>query len=277
MSDPGSPVANTGTSGTSQAARRWWALDPASAPLDERNTLDLLAFAQTLARELKYVDAQGVPAGDWRQLLPEPALLVEAVQALADPARLAPERAAVYARPHVALLLAFVELLGQARAQLNDFGRRHLDHYFARVLRMSRKAAVPDRVHVLVEPATSAAAVELPAGTVLQAGTDSAGLDLAYRTEQSLVLHPVKVAALLSLRTDIRLTGLREASLQYLVSGTRAEAFTFMLRIALGQPDPGGALALPIWAGAPNAVAIPAPAVPAPTVIGFEHLLAAHD
>ena len=277
MSDPGSPVANTGTSGTSQAARRWWALDPASAPLDERNTLDLLAFAQTLARELKYVDAQGVPAGDWRQLLPEPALLVEAVQALADPARLAPERAALYARPHVALLLAFVELLGQARAQLNDFGRRHLDHYFARVLRMSRKAAVPDRVHVLVEPATSAAAVELPAGTVLRAGTDSAGLDLAYRTEQSLVLHPVKVAALLSLRTDIRLTGLREASLQYLVSGTRAEAFTFMLRIALGQPDPGGALALPIWAGAPNAVAIPAPAVPPPTAIGFEHLLAAHD
>ena len=277
MSDPGSPVANTGTSGTSQAARRWWALDPASAPLDERNTLDLLAFAQTLARELKYVDAQGVPAGDWRQLLPEPALLVEAVQALADPARLAPERAALYARPHVALLLAFVELLGQARAQLNDFGRRHLDHYFARVLRMSRKAAVPDRVHVLVEPATSAAAVELPAGTVLRAGTDSAGLDLAYRTEQSLVLHPVKVAALLSLRTDIRLTGLREASLQYLVSGTRAEAFTFMLRIALGQPDPGGALALPIWAGAPNAVAIPALAVPPPTAIGFEHLLAAHD
>ncbi len=277
MSDPGSSVANTGTSGTSQAARRWWALDPASAPLDERNTQDLLAFAQTLARELKYVDAQGVPAGDWRQLLPEPALLVEAVQALADPARLAPERAAVYARPHVALLLAFVELLGQARAQLNDFGRRHLDHYFARVLRMSRKAAVPDRVHVLVEPATGAAAVELPAGTVLQAGTDSAGLDLAYRTEQSLVLHPVKVASLLSVRTDVRLTGLREASLQYLVSGTRAEAFTFMLRIALGQPDPGGALALPIWAGAPNAVAIPAPAVPPPTAIGFEHLLAAHD
>ena len=280
MSEPGSPTATaatTGATGTSQAARRWWALDPACAPLDERSSLDLLAFAQALAHELKYVDAQGAPAGDWRQLLPEPALLVEAVQALADPARLAPERAAVYARPHVALLLAFVELLGQARAQLNDLGRRHLDHYFAQVLRMSRKAAVPDRVHVLVEPDTRAAAVELPAGALLQAGTDRAGLGLAYRTEQALMVHPVKVAALLSLRADIRRTGLREAALQYLVGGTRAEAFTSMLRIALGQPDPGGALALPIWAGAPNAAPIPAPAIPASTVIGFEHLLAAHD
>ena len=277
MSEPAINLAATGTTGTSQASRRWWALDPASAPLDERSTLDLLAFAQALALELKYLDAQGAPAGDWRQLLPEPALLVEAVQALADPARLAPDRAALYARPHVALLLAFVDLLGQARAQLNDLGRRHLDHYFAQVLRMSRKAAVPDRVHVLVEPDPRAAAVELPAGALLQAGPDSAGLDLAYRTEQALVLHPVKVAALLSLRTDIRRTGLREASLQYLVSGTRAEAFTGMLRIALGQPDPGGALALPIWAGAPNAAAIPAPATPPTTAISFEHLLAAHD
>ena len=286
MSDPGATDASAAnaaaaTSGTSQAQRRWWALDPASAPLDERSTADLLAFVQALSRELKYVNASGVSAnsaaGDWRALLPEPALLSEAVQALTDPARLAPERAAVYARPHVALLLAFVDLLGQARTQANGFTQRHLDHYFAQVLRMSRKAAVADRVHVLFEPDPRAAPTELPAGTLLQAGQDSAGLDRAYRTEQALVLHPVKVVALQSLRVDIRRTGLREAALRYLVGGTRAEAFVGMLRIALGQPDPGGALALPIWAGAPNAPGIPAPATPPAAAIGFEHLVAAHD
>ena len=286
MSDPGATDASAAnaaaaTSGTSQAQRRWWALDPASAPLDERSTADLLAFVQALSRELKYVNASGVSAnsaaGDWRALLPEPALLSEAVQALTDPARLAPERAAVYARPHVALLLAFVDLLGQARTQANGFTQRHLDHYFAQVLRMSRKAAVADRVHVLFEPDPRAAPTELPAGTLLQAGQDSAGQDRAYRTEQALVLHPVKVVALQSLRVDIRRTGLREAALRYLVGGTRAEAFVGMLRIALGQPDPGGALALPIWAGAPNAPGIPAPATPPAAAIGFEHLVAAHD
>ena len=260
--------------GSSQAGRRWPALDPASAPVDGRSALDLLAFVQALSRELKYTDDQGNTAGDWRALLPEPARLMDAVTALADPARLPAERAAVYARPHAALLLAFVDLLDLARAQLNDFSRRHLDHHYAQVLRMARKLAVPDRVHVLAQVDARAASALLPAGSLFNAGQDSAGLDRVYRSEQSLVLHPVAVAALKSLRADIRHTGLREASLQFHIGGSRSDAFVAMLRIALGQPDPGGALATPIWAGVAGAAAIPPVAA---TPIAFEHLLAAHD
>ena len=271
-------MAGSSVDGCSQIGRRWPALDPASAPVDGRSALDLLAFVQALTRELRYIDdnpgSAGKSAGDWRALLPEPSRLLDAVTALADPTRLPAERAAVYARPHVALLLAFVDLLGLARAQLNDFSRRHLDHHYAQVLRMARKLAVADRVHVLVQVDARAASVELPAGSLLDAGQDSAGLDRAYRSEQSLVLHPVTVAALKSLRADIRHTGLREASLQFHIGGSRSDAFVAMLRIALGQPDPGAALVTPIWAGVPAAAAIPPVAA---TTIAFEHLLAAHD
>ena len=260
--------------GSSQAGRRWPALDPASAPVDGRNALDLLAFVQALSRELQYTDEHGKAAGDWRALLPEPSRLMDAVTVLADPARLPAERAACYARPHVALLLAFVDLLDLARAQLNDFSRRHLDHHYAQVLRMARKLAMPDRVHVLAQVDARAASTLLPAGSLFNAGQDSAGLDRVYRSEQSLVLHPVTVAALKSLRSDIRHTGLREASLQFHIGGSRSDAFVAMLRIALGQPDPGGALATPIWAGVAGTASIPALAG-AP--IMFEHLLAAHD
>ena len=41
MSEPAINLAAIGATGTSQASRRWWALDPASAPLDERSALDL--------------------------------------------------------------------------------------------------------------------------------------------------------------------------------------------------------------------------------------------
>ena len=61
--------------GSSQAGRRWPALDPLSAPVDGRSALDLLAFVQALSRELRYTEADGLnvgkSAGDWRALLPE--------------------------------------------------------------------------------------------------------------------------------------------------------------------------------------------------------------
>ncbi len=267
-------MAGMGADGCSQAGRRWPALDPASAPVDGRSALDLLAFVQALSRELVYTDDSGRAAGDWRALLPEPALLLEALTALADPARLPAERAAVYARPHVALLLAFIDLLDLARDQLNDFGRRHLEHHYRQVLQMVRKPAVPDQVHLLAQVDARSASALLPAGSLFNAGQDKLGRDRLYRSPQALVLHPVRVAALKSLRADIRQTGLREASLQFHIGGSRSDAFVAMLRIALGRPEPGGALATPIWAGVAGAAAIPAPAG---TAIAFEHLLAAHD
>jgi hypothetical protein len=223
----------TARDGTSQAARVLPELDPGHAPVDERTTADLLAFARQYAEELKYFPPERPHAADgsWRGFVRD------------DGAR---------PRPHYALFLAFLDLLGHARAQLNTLTRRHLEFHYGEVLRMFRKRAAPDRVHVLVELDARTAELRLPAGTALRAGKDSLGRDLAYRTDRELVASRIEVAKVSALRAEIRATGIREAARRHLVSGTRREAFLGMLRIALGQPEPGDALPkFPSISGAP--------------------------
>lgn len=263
------PIANAIADGTSQAARLRPELDPGFAVIDGRTSADLLAFARAYAAELVYVDSDGQPQGDWRGLLPDADALQDAADYLHAPERASPERAARYARPHFALLLAFLDLLGLARDQLNGLTGRHLDFYYREVLRMVRKRAVPDRVHVLALPDNRSSRLRLPAGTGLRAGKDSLGLDITYRTQADLMLSPVQVAQLRSLRADIRITGIRQAMRQHLVGGTRQAAFMALLRITLGSPAPGDALPLPVLPGLPPAP----PTGQAPDALGIEPVL----
>lgn len=52
-------------SGTHQGERAAAALDPDSAPIDERSLADLLVFAQRYSRHLKFYDAANNEDGDW--------------------------------------------------------------------------------------------------------------------------------------------------------------------------------------------------------------------
>ena len=272
-SDTSSEMPNAIADGTSQAARLRPELDPAFAVIDGRTSADLLAFARAFAAELVYVDGDGQPQGDWRGLLPDADALRDAADYLQTPELASPERVARYSRPHFALLLAFVDLLGLARDQLNGLTARHLDFYYRQVLHMVRKRAVPDRVHVLALPDNRSSRLRLPAGTGLRAGKDSLGLDLIYRTQADLMLSPVQVAQLRSLRVDIRITGIRQAMRQHLVGGTRQAAFMAMLRITLGSPAPGDALPLPLLPGLPP----PPPTGQTPDALGIDSVLQAQQ
>ena len=259
------------TDGTSQAARLRPELDPAYAVLDSRSSTDLLAFARAFAAELVFVDDNNQPQGDWSGLLPDGEGLLAAADYLRMPERFSAELAAPFARPQVALLLACIQLLGHARDQTNGLTRRHLDFYYREVLRMVRKPAVPDQVHVLLAPDARTQRLLLPAGTLLRAGKTSAGQDRHYRTVADALLSPVQVAQLRSLRVDVRNTGIGAASRQYLDRGTRQDAFVAMLRIALGSPAPGDALPLPLLPGLPPA----APAGQPPNPVDWPTLLQA--
>ena len=72
-------MAGSSVDGCSQIGRRWPALDPASAPVDGRSALDLLAFVQALTRELRYIDdnpgSAGKSAGEKPCLLASPLAL----------------------------------------------------------------------------------------------------------------------------------------------------------------------------------------------------------
>ncbi|MDT7836286.1 hypothetical protein [Aquabacterium sp. OR-4] len=242
--------------GTSQAARHWPELDPAHAVLDPRGAHDWLAFVRAYARELVFTDeADGSDSADWRGLLGDDDAALAAAAALLQQAppgpRLPgplPER---LSRPHVALLLAFVALLGRTRAAINGISARHLALLYRDTLRLQRRPALPDRLHVLAQAEATAQRLLLPAGTALDAGQDAAGRQRIYTTQADLVVSGLQVAQLRSLHADIRRTGLREAAFAHRVSGTRQQAFVSMWRIALGQPAPGDALPAPIVPGIP--------------------------
>ncbi|HEX8528519.1 MAG TPA: hypothetical protein VF646_00785, partial [Cytophagales bacterium] len=103
-------------------------------------------------------------------------------------------------KPHVALLLTFLRLMQYPQAELNAFTRRHLDYYYGHILKLRRKAAVPDQVHVCFELAPHVPLHRLEAGTLLAAGKDATGRLRTYRTLHELVVNQNRVTALWGLQ-----------------------------------------------------------------------------
>ena len=157
--------------GVSQAERQLAALSPDYILVDERSTKDLLDFAKAYAEELNFFDVQNgqLQATDdgWRHFFAG-VDIDEALAYLEAPESFTPEQAQPYARPHFALFLTFLELLGHTRSQINSLTRRHLEFFYHDVLKMVRKRAVPDRVHVLIDLDRGTDQQALPAATALR-------------------------------------------------------------------------------------------------------------
>lgn len=253
MSRRSTPLPPGGRDGTSQRHRPIAALDPESVAIDARSHADLLAFVQALAEQLRFVTAEGGDlreTGTWGPFVRQPgadaASLDDIVAYMRDPARFDGERARWLGRPHFALLLAFLELLGHARAQLNGLTRRHLDYYYRDVLQMTPEPAVPDRVAAVFRLAPRVTQVLLPAGTALQAGRDDAGATRTYVTERDLLIGRARVDSLRVVHVHRRITGLSDVRADRDL--TPREVFERMLSLALGHPRPGEPV--PSWRGA---------------------------
>ncbi len=236
--------------GVSQAERLSAALQPDYVAVDERSLKDLLAFAQAYAKELRYFPHQNntelKAQGDWRDFLGEDLDLDQVLAFIETPENFPPQQYPQYYRPHFLLFLTYLQLLRLVQADLNKLTRRHLDFYYQAVLHLTKKAAIPDQVHVLVQLANDIASFELPADTLLDAGTDSAGGDLVYRTEcvpdpcgtgyVAMVFNQAQIAQLSSIYVDKQVIGLREAREGH--EGSIDEAFMALLNLALGDPAP---------------------------------------
>lgn len=104
--------------------------------------------------------------------------------------------------PHMALFLSFLELFKYSQDNLNAFTGRHLDFYYKRVLRLSEKEAVPDRVNIVFELARHADSYILKQDTLLSAGKDSTGTDVFYKVEKDTALNKAKVEELRTVYMD---------------------------------------------------------------------------
>ncbi|MEM7040355.1 MAG: hypothetical protein AAF570_25540, partial [Bacteroidota bacterium] len=150
------------------------------------------------------------------------------------------EALAMLSRPHVTLLLAFLRLLRHVRTQLNDLPGQHLEYYYRKALGLTRQAAIPDHVHVVLSLADDIEQHLVTAGTPLNAGKDAEGKDLVYVTESDAVLTKARISDLRTAFVARDFLGVAAYHRRYQADETAG--FERMLRIPWGQPGPGDPL-----------------------------------
>ncbi|MEL5415045.1 hypothetical protein PTR35_22205 [Serratia nevei] len=87
-----------------------------------------------------------------------------------------------------AFLLALLHLLETPRALVNTLPARHRSLYYRDLLGFSPRAPQPDSVAVSFTLQKNAAPYALPAGSLLDGGQDSAGNNITYQTDDSLLI-----------------------------------------------------------------------------------------
>lgn len=185
--------------GTRQADRLDPHLDPASAPLDDRDVGGLLRAAAALAGHLNYYGADPrLPSGNWSDFLPQQAAGESNAAYQARLAALAGGDGGELP-PHLALLVAAFRVAAHPRALLNDFTRKHLDFQMQTVLGFAPRPPVPDRVHVLVELKKGAAPLEIGADARLAAGKDASQQPMFYLPVRPMVATQARIASLRSI------------------------------------------------------------------------------
>ncbi|WP_047258575.1 baseplate J/gp47 family protein [Chromobacterium subtsugae] len=105
--------------------------------------------------------------------------------------------------PALGLLLAAVQLSHHSRTRLNDFPQRLIDFYYLDMLRLTPRAAEPERVHLLLErESRHGSMVEVAAGACFVGGKDADGQPLPFEAESALAFGDCRVAALCSLSVE---------------------------------------------------------------------------
>lgn len=197
--------------GTSQDKRFLEALEPGFARVHEFSLKDWMQFAWHFARHLNYfsVSDDVNPDGNWQAFFKAEDELETYLRdaALVSDETWIPsgERQKIENReprgnyePHLALFLSFLKLTKFAQSHLNGLTERHLDFYYTQVLRLSRRPAVPDRVHLLFELARNAGEELVKISSLLEAGKDKTGKPLRYATSEEMTVNTARVSLLKS-------------------------------------------------------------------------------
>lgn len=222
--------------GTSQLARAARAPRP-DVSVDDRSIADLVAFAKEYGKQLRYFGLDDEAAGTWSAFVPEGASPLDIADFANRPERFPAADFPELHRPHFTLFMTFLKMVERCQAELNGFTRRHLDHYYRDVMRMSLRPPVADSVNVVIEPSRLTTQVLLPAGTPLTAGPDSLGRERRYTTDRDLVVSQAQIERLSTVHVEREITDLAGVRQEY--RNDRERAVLSMLRLALGENSTG--------------------------------------
>ncbi len=164
------------------------------ANIDERTDEELLLLTRKFAEFVKFYSNDDVTSeGDWSGFFPSDP----------DEIRQLLNNKSGEVSPHLALFLSFIKLY-QAGPQesINRFTGRHLDFYFTEVLRLTKRPAIPDKAHVVLELKKNALPVSIRSNDLFSAGKDDTKVELIYRPTGETVINSAKVDSLRSIFYD---------------------------------------------------------------------------
>lgn len=95
--------------------------------------------------------------------------------------------------PHLALLFTFLELFTHLQNNINDLGKEHLDFFYEKVLRITPKAAVPDRAHIVFEIAKHLNEYSLQKGLLLKNGKDDNKQDIQFELDHEIIIDKAQI------------------------------------------------------------------------------------
>lgn len=178
--------------GQSQAERTAKELGVHWADVDERSTTDLMKFVRELAPFVNFYPSDGGAPTDWSPLFgytdDEIAGIIGDMNGSLE--------------PHLALLAAFFELYKRPQTIINTITGRHLDYYYRDILRLSERAATPDRAHMLLELKKGASPVLVTTAHTFSGGKDATNVELIYTPVRDTVINASKVDSVRSVYLD---------------------------------------------------------------------------
>lgn len=99
-------------------------------------------------------------------------------------------------QPHLAMLIAFADLMQHSGESINTFPARHKAFYFKDLLKFRPREGNADHAIVNMQLAEGFGSYEIPKNTSFLAGQDSEGHDIIYRSIQSTVLNKASIGAM---------------------------------------------------------------------------------
>ncbi len=91
--------------------------------------------------------------------------------------------------PHIALFLAFVQLMAIPQENLNTLTGRHLDFYYREVLALDNFPEIPDQVHLVMELAQGFTEGLIAKDFRFLDGKDDLGMDVYFTPNEELVVN----------------------------------------------------------------------------------------
>ncbi len=185
--------------GVNQLERSVPALDAAAVKIDGRSKQDMLRFLYALGAQIKFYDLNNFSQGNWQPFLdllrpggniPDDVQLNKILSSRED------------WPPHIALLLSFLHIFSYVQKDLNLLPLKRLNFYYEDVLKLKRRAAFTDQVHVLFELSKNAPPTLLVQGTQLKAGNTDDGFPLNYSLESDYVITHAKINKIMSSFAD---------------------------------------------------------------------------